>query len=419
MEREIILKPLFHRQQERIGIYFENYSSINNVIRKQAGAKWSKTKKCWHLPLNKESYDKLFLALKGLATIDPAPLRKYLQEKKKQLVPSPAMHLLIKQAAPLVRDEPLRPTIPYPVKRSGQVVVYKSKRIHVVNAHVLPRMEQQLKLRAYSPSTIRTYLQEMGHLLGMLKQIPADDLEPEHLKRYLLYCYEILHLKENSMHSKINALKFYYEQVLKREKFFFEIPRPKKQMILPKVLNEDEIARLFNALANLKHKAMLFTAYSAGLRVSEIVALKLEHIDSGRMQIRVENAKGKKDRYVNLSPVLLDILRAYLRTYKPQPLCFLFESGQTREAYSTRTVQRIFYLAREKARISKQVGIHSLRHSFATHMLEKGIDIRYIKDLLGHFSIRTTERYLHVKKEQLVNIISPFDDLWRTGKIDW
>jgi len=116
---------------------------------------------------------------------------------------------------------------------------------------------------------------------------------------------------------------------------------------------------------------------------------------------------------------LLDLLRGYIRSYQPKPKCFLFESEQTGEAYPIRTIQRIFYLAEEKARISKQVGIHSLRHSFATHMLEKGIDIRYIKDLLGHFSIKTTERYLHVKKEQLVNIISPLDDLWRSGKIDW
>jgi site-specific recombinase XerD len=235
----------------------------------------------------------------------------------------------------------------------------------------------------------------------------------------MIYCSEELKLKENTLHSRINALKFYYEQVLHREKFFWEIPRPKKQFILPKVLGEDEVAKLFNALSNLKHKAMLFTVYSAGLRVSEVAALKLRDIDSSRMQIRIENAKGKKDRYVNLSPVLLDILRAYLRKYKPRPKQFLFESEQSGEAYPTRTIQRIFYLAKEKARISKQVGIHSLRHSFATHMLEKGIDIRYIKDLLGHFSIKTTEKYLHVRREQLVNIISPLDDLWRSGKIDW
>lgn len=164
---------------------------------------------------------------------------------------------------------------------------------------------------------------------------------------------------------------------------------------------------------------MLFTAYSAGLRVSEIVKLKLKDIDSERMQIFIENAKGKKDRYVNLSPILLDILRAYFKQYSPKPKVYLFESEQTGDAYPIRTVQQIFSNAKRDAGIVKEVGIHSLRHSFATHLLDKGTDIRYIKDLLGHFDIRTTERYLHVSKKQLVNIASPLDDLFKNKRIDW
>ena len=206
---------------------------------------------------------------------------------------------------------------------------------------------------------------------------------------------------------------------MKQERFFWEIPRPKKQLLLPKLLNEEELARLFNAMENRKHKAMLFTAYSAGLRVSEIVNLKIADIDGQRMQIMVSQAKGKKDRYVNLSPVLLDILREYMKQVKPKPLVYLFESEQTRQAYPVRTVQQIFSNAKNKAGIQKEVGIHSLRHSFATHLLDKGTDIRYIKELLGHFNIRTTERYLHVSKKQLVNIVSPFDDLWKKTNLDW
>jgi site-specific recombinase XerD len=133
-------------------------------------------------------------------------------------------------------------------------------------------------------------------------------------------------LSENGAHSRLNALKFYFEQVLDKDKFFLDIPRAKKPVILPKLLNEKELTRLFNAMANKKHKAMLFTAYSAGLRVSEIVHLKIADIDSVRMQIFVERAKGKKDRYVNLSPVVLDILRSYLKEYKPRPTKYLFLS---------------------------------------------------------------------------------------------
>lgn len=406
----VILKPLHHHEQECIGLYFEISYKIQGALKKTGVVKFSSTNKCWYAPLSRENYNKIFFALKDLAGIDQSALHHYLTQKKNK-----GSVKIIKDAKQL--SVKLQKT---PAQWANQKpVIYKKERINAVNAHVLPAMEEYLKLKSYSISTRRTYLQEMTHLLVLLNNVPAEDLKPEHLKRYLVHCHEKLMLKENSLHSRINALKFYYEQVLHREKFFWEIPRPKKQLILPKVLGEDEVARLFNALTNLKHKAMLFTAYSAGLRVSEIAALKLNHIDSSRMQIRIENAKGKKDRYVNLSPVLLDILRAYFRNYKPKPKIYLFESEQTGEAYPTRTIQRIFYLAKDKARITKNVGIHSLRHSFATHMLEKGIDIRYIKDLLGHFSIKTTERYLHVTKENLINIISPLDDLWRSGKIDW
>ena len=157
---------------------------------------------------------------------------------------------------------------------------------------------------------------------------------------------------------------------------------------MPKLLNERELGRLFNGLGNKKHKAMLFTAYSAGLRVSEIVNLKIKDIDSVRMQISIRNAKGKKDRYVNLSPVLLDIVRNYFKTYAPKPKNYLFESEYSGEAYPIRTVQQIFTNAKKKAGINKDVGIHSLRHSFATHLLEKGVDIRYIKICLGILILR-------------------------------
>ncbi|HMU47859.1 MAG TPA: tyrosine-type recombinase/integrase [Chitinophagaceae bacterium] len=408
---QLILKPLQHNGEENIGMYFPNKGELNRAVRKIKKARWTTTFKCWYVPLSKEKYNEIARTFKGLVKIEHSALYQYLEEKKKD-----SQSLTIKQKQ-LVPTNVL-PVLP--VKPNNRVTtIYKGGKIHSVNAHVLPAMQQHLKLKAYSPSTIRTYLQEMTHLLGMLKNIPAVELTPEHLKRYLVFCSEQLNLKENTLHSRINALKFYYEQVLHREKFFWEIPRPKKQYLLPKVLGEDEVARLFNALTNLKHKAMLFTVYSAGLRVSEIAVLKIRDIDSSRMQIRIENAKGKKDRYVNLSPVLLDVLRSYIKINKPKPKIYLFESEQTGEAYPTRTIQRIFQQAKERARISKQVGVHSLRHSFATHMLEKGIDIRYIQDLLGHFSIKTTSIYLHVKKEQLVNIISPFDDLWRSGKIDW
>jgi integrase/recombinase XerD len=406
MKPLITLKPFHHHSGEQIGIYFQNNLSLNILVRNKAGAKWSQSGKCWYVPLNRQSYEKIKVSLPADVKMETQELRKYLENKNPSL----------KKPTTVIRTSqyPIHPT-----RSSGQSQLRISSSISSANKHILPAMKQMLKLKAFSPSTIRTYLNEMTQLLTTIKDIPADELKPEHLKRYLVYCYEKLGLKENTLHSRINAMKFYYEQVLKREKFFWEIPRPKKPFQLPKLLNENELAKLFNALKNKKHKAMLFTIYSAGLRVSELVNLKIADIDSTRMQIFIERGKGKKDRVVNLSPVLLDILRSYIKDYKPKPQTYLFESEQTLTAYPVRTVQQIFGNAKTKAGIRKEVGIHSLRHSFATHLLDKGTDIKYIKELLGHFDIKTTERYLHVSKKQLVNIASPFDDLWKNKTVEW
>ncbi len=387
-----------------MGIFFTAEKQLNNLVRKIPAIKWSHTNKCWYLPLTKEHYQEFCNGLKGKVIIDRSLLKDFL-EKKKRLQP-----LLPEKRLPanLGEETAARPFLLSPVSQLSDE-----------NFKALEEFVQKLKLKAYSSSTINTYRNEFMQLLKILKHKCVDELTPDEMKRYMVYAMEKEGIKENTAHSRLNALKFYFEQVLGREKFFWEIPRPKKRIILPKLLNETEIRRLFNALVNKKHKAMLFTAYSAGLRVSEIVNLKISDIDSHRMQVFIEKAKGKKDRYVNLSPILLDILRSYIKTYIPHPKYYLFESDTTGYAYPTRTVQQIFTNAKNRAGIKKGVGIHSLRHSFATHLLDKGTDIRYIKDILGHFSIKTTERYLHVSKQQLVNIISPFDDLWGNEKVDW
>jgi len=289
--------------------------------------------------------------------------------------------------------------------------------ISAKNKQSLARLIELLILKGYSNNTIKTYQSEFYQFLQLLGNIDATSLSTQRLKDYMKYCATQLRLSENTLHSRINALKFFYEQVLGREKFFWEIPRPKKQLILPKILNEDEISRLFRAIDNIKHKAIIFTAYSSGLRVSEVVNLKIKDVDSVRMCLFIEKAKGKKDRIVNLSPLVLDILRSYIKKCKPMPVTYLFEGQQPGTRYSVRSAQEIFVAARKKAGIQKNLSFHSLRHSFATHLLEKGVDIRYIKDLLGHFDIKTTERYTHVSKNALVNIISPLDDLHARGSL--
>ena len=402
------LRPLYHRAKENIAIYGPYQKDLNLAIRKLEGVRWSQTHKVWYMPWGSASYEAIVAALQPLAAIDRRQLKANLEKRDE------VRQTLVPPSAP--DEHSGHENRPFHRQLPAQTPAWQ---LSPENLQALKRLMQELTLKAYSKSTQRTYRSEFLQLLQLLKQKPVDTLTPDDLRRYLAYCLQKEGISENTAHSRINALKFYFEQVLKREKFFFEIPRPKKPLLLPKILNEQEIGRLFKALANKKHKAMLFTIYSAGLRVSELAALKISDVDSVRMQLAIRQAKGKKDRYVGLSPVLLDILRSYLRTCRPRPSVFLFESEQTRGAYPIRTIQKIFTTAKNNAGIGKEVGVHVLRHSFATHLLEKGTDIHYIKELLGHFDIKTTERYLHVSKKKLVNIVSPLDDLWRQGVVEW
>lgn len=392
--KNIHLHPIQHHGNECISIRFAYDRQLQQAVRTVGGVKWSQTHKCWWVPLDIKHLTLLKEACAGKASVETGIVEEYLHKKRQ----SPTL---------------TRSLLPF---HPGEGLYTE---LTEANFTALLKMEQHLMLKAYSSSTIRTYMNEMKVFMKAIKQYSATDFTVERIKDYLQYCLDKLRLSENTLHSRINALKFFYEQVLGRARFLWEVPRPKKAMQLPKLLNQDELSRLFNALQNKKHKAMLFTAYSAGLRVSEVVALQLSDIDSERMQIFIARGKGKKDRYVNLSPLLLDILRNYLKLYRPQPRKYLFESGKTGLCYPTRTVQQIFSSAKYRAGILKNVGIHSLRHSFATHLLDKGTDIRYIKELLGHFNIKTTERYLHVSKHQLLNIVSPLDDLYERKRFEW
>jgi site-specific recombinase XerD len=387
-----LLKPLLHHDGEQIGIFFPKNEEVNAVVRKIKGIKWSQTHKCWYLPLSESSYELIQETLQSKTKLDATLLKAYLNKRK---------------------------TVQSTLASTGQNISNKSIatlttwKLSKGNLQALQKFIEELKLKAYSPSTIKTYRNEFLQLLQLLKKKPVYELTADDLRRYMVFAMEKQGITENTAHSRLNALKFYFEQVLGREKFFWEIPRPKKAFQLPKVLDEKELERMFSVINNLKHKALLFTAYSAGLRVSEVVGLKISDVDSARMQIHIENSKGKKDRYVGLSILLLDVLRAYLTKMKPRPVKYLFEGDTPGIAYTSRSAQLIFQHARKKAGIRKEVSFHALRHSFATHLLEKGVDIRYIKDLLGHFSIKTTERYLHVKKEDLITIINPLDELYK------
>jgi integrase/recombinase XerD len=279
-------------------------------------------------------------------------------------------------------------------------------RVNQTNRDALIRFVETMQLKGYSPNTIRTYQNEFCHFLVAIKDLDVSKINSEKLRSYLLYCINHLKNSEQTIHSRMNAMKFYYEQVLGQEKLFLEIPRPKKGLQLPKTIHSNDLKKVFEITTNLKHNTMLKLCYGMGLRVSEIINLKVEDVDSNSMRVFIERSKGKKDRYVNLPESILVQLRKYYVEFKPTK--YLFE-GQYGGQYSTRSAQQVFKNSLKNANINKTLGIHSLRHSFATHLLENGTDIRFIQELLGHNDIKTTLVYTQVTNLSIKKITSPLD----------
>lgn len=281
-------------------------------------------------------------------------------------------------------------------------------KVNPINQSAIHSLYNELVIRGYSPNTIRTYLTEFYQLLKILHQYPVDNLNADRLKSYLVYCMDVLALKESTLHSRINAIKFYFEKVLQNNEFNYSVPRPKKQNSLPKVISKHDIKKMLDLTSNLKHKLALQLTYGMGLRVSEVVALKISDIDSKRMMVHIRSAKGKRDRYTPLPETTLLSLREYYKLYKPKD--FLFE-GAAGGQFTKRSVQTIFKQALTRANINKKIGIHGLRHSYATHLLESGTDSMFIQKLLGHKDIKTTLIYTRVSKPAVQNIASPLDTL--------
>jgi integrase/recombinase XerD len=381
----VTLKAFFHRNEECIGIYFTKSNMLNDIVKKIPKVKWSQTHNCWYIPCQKENYIQLSTALKDIADLQYAELKAYLLQRKALALPERKNSITQNKAAMILMN---------PLSDENIIALNNYKKL--------------LVLKAYSPNTIRNYCNAFHHLLRLLGDKPVNNLEKKHILSYLLWLIEKQGYSETNVHTSINAIKFYFEQVMKRDKEFYDLPRPKKPFKLPAVLAEEEVSTVIKSITNIKHRTMIMAGYAAGLRVSEIVSLKITDIDSKRMMIHLKAAKGKKDRMVPLSKKLLETLREYYAEYKPK--VFLFE-GQYGEAYSIRSAQSILQEAKQKAGIRKKGGIHMLRHSYATHLMEAGTDIRIIQELLGHNSITTTMRYTHVSKKDIGRIESPLDKL--------
>lgn len=266
------------------------------------------------------------------------------------------------------------------------------------------RMVQELQLQRKSEHTSKTYLLAVKQLAAHFGKAP-DDISPDEVRQFIHHLIVKRKLATASVNVKLSGIQFFYRRVLRRPKFHIDIDR-KRSGKLPTPLSRSEIKRLFDATANLKHRAMLMTAYGGGLRVSEVVRLRVDDIHSDRMLLHVRQGKGRKDRYTLLSQRLLQELRQYWRRMRPNPWLF---PNRNNDPLSPTALQKIFAKAKKEAALTRGDGIHCLRHSFATHLLEGGIDLTLIARLLGHKNISTTTRYLHVTNRHVQGICSPLD----------
>ena len=365
-----------------ITVAFQYDSLLVEKIKTIEGRKWHPEKKQWSFPNTDGTIEKILEVFKGEEIhIDPA---------LKGTVPD------------------LRTITPHsPLNLRGDKGGLESRLSPQYRYHNFEDLRRELVSRKYSYKTVKGYIYYNRDFLSFIKKETADVRESD-IKDYLVYLAEEKESATATLNQAINALKFYYGGMLKRN-FLYEIKRPRKDKQLPEVLSREEVTRIINLTENIKHKALLMTIYSGGLRLGETARLELAHLDRDRMLIFVKGAKGRKDRYTLLSEKALELIDRYIRRYEPKK--WLFEGARQGRYLSRRTIEKVFEQARDRAGIKKDVSVHDLRHSFATHLLESGTDLRYIQELLGHASSKTTEIYTHVSTRSLGRIKSPLDNL--------
>jgi integrase/recombinase XerD len=270
------------------------------------------------------------------------------------------------------------------------------------------RMIEDMTLRNFAARTITVYVERVVTFAQYFHKSPAR-LGPEHIRGYLLHLIQERHVSWSYYNQARCALQFLYRITMGQEWVVEDVVCPKQPRKLPVVLSLQEVARFLGAITHIKHRAILMSAYAAGLRVSEVTRLRVADIDSQRMVLRIRQAKGQKDRFVVLSPRLLKLLREYWKAVRPSD--FLFPGARPDQPITSGSVHRVCRAARERCGLGKHVTVHTLRHSFATHLLEDGTDLRTIQILLGHRSLSTTARYLHVATAALRSTRSPLDRL--------
>lgn len=342
------VKIIEHKGEKRIAVVFDNKHELIKRFKKLEGARWSSSKKVWHLPYTE----------------------KYCDQFK------------IKE-----------------VEENANTDLYEH----------LDKFVAWLKSKRYSANTIKSYSEAIIIFLKFFSNKEIKDIDNEDIIRFNNDYILKKQLSASYQNTFVNSIKLFFRIVENRKIDVELIHRPKRAKTLPNVLSKEEVKSILNAHSNIKHRAMLSLIYACGLRRGELLSLKQKSVDSKRGVLIIKQAKGKKDRIVPISNKIIEFLREYYKLYKPK--YWLFEGQKPGEKYSEKSLENVLKQALKKANIQKPVSLHWLRHSYATHLLENGTDLRFIQELLGHNSRRTTEIYTHVSTKSLKNIKSPFDDL--------
>lgn len=379
----------------------------NSLIGQVSGRRFSYTRKGWVVPNTRESVVKIGqLFGKDYCRFDEAVVRLY----KPAATPA-ELEQATNPAWPPAGWPPagLPPTGKRNVATHRKPIRYAPP-VHEFDKHpVIVAVSNTLRVQNYSYKTLKNYRQALIALIRYVGTKPLEELTKADYQKYLLFLTEKKRLSSATLNVHINAFKFYCEKILERDKAFYDITHPRQAQKLPTVYSAAEINAIFDATTSLKYRTLFMLVYATGLRLSEVAHLKLTDFDRVRRLVHVQGGKGKKDRIVMLSDKLELALQAYLTDYKPR--VYVFEEAGNGEPIQNRTIQLVYSQALYGAGIRKKGGIHSLRHSFATHLLESGTDIRQIQVLLGHESILTTMRYTHVTADKISMLKSPLDRL--------
>ena len=377
MVKEITIAHALYNNKEKIFINFKYDSATIELVKKIADAKWSQTNKCWFISYYAEALQliKNTFEAKGITI-------KLLNKYEDVIKPN---HVKIKKPSDALPD------------------------LNKVQKEKINQFNYWLKSKRYSGSTIGTYIDSIQTFLRYFSTKNLSEITNEDL---IIFNNEYIlanHYSASYQNQIVNAVKLFFRNIENKQLQPELIHRPKTQKLLPNVLSKEEIKLILNAHSNIKHKAMLSLIYSCGLRCGEMLRLKPEHIDSKRNILIIKQSKGRKDRITPLSNKIILMLRDYYHLHKPKE--WLFEGQKQGEPYDERSLQNVLKQAIVKCQIKKPVSLHWLRHSYATHLLENGTDLRYIQEILGHSSSKTTEIYTHVSTKNIQKIISPFDYL--------